>query len=172
PPPPLERHRVVGEALRHLARLVRADATGVYLFDAEGRLRLCASFGLPQWLVAQLEARAAPATLVRTVASRRRAVFETGHERFPQPTAEGQGMAVPLACDQEVLGGLFVVGGRGRAFLPGEIQVVETVAVYLGILVVQQRKIEDFQRRLYQVHRLTSFGAASVPELGELCDGR
>jgi len=144
------------EAIRRLTLLLRADAAGLYLLDERQELGWCTSFGIPQWRTAQLAQSAPPRAVVRALMKRQCELFESSSERFPLPTARGSGAAVPLETGDEPLGVVIVTVGQDRHLLPSEIEIIETAAFYIGVLVRQQRRLDTLEARLASIHHLTA----------------
>ncbi len=147
---------LIREAIRRLTLLLRAESTSIYLLDEQRRLRWCTSFGIPQWRVSQLAQDPPPAAVVRALLHRHRELFEASQEQFPLPTSQGHGVAVPLVAGDELLGVLALVGQRDRLWLPSEIQIIETAAFYIGLLIDQQQRLAEFESRLKCVSRIIS----------------
>jgi len=144
------------EAIRRLTLLLRADAAGLYLLDERQELGWCTSFGIPQWRTAQLAQSTPPRAVVRALMKRHCELFESSCERFPLPTARGSGAAVPLEAGDEPLGVVIVTVGPDRRLLPSEIEIIETAAFYIGVLVRQQRRLDTLEARLASIHHLTA----------------
>ena len=144
------------EAIRRLTLLLRADAAGLYLLDERQELGWCTSFGIPQWRTAQLAQSTPPRAVVRALMKRHCELFESSCERFPLPTARGSGAAVPLEAGDEPLGVVIVTVGQDRHLLPSEIEIIETAAFYIGVLVRQQRRLDTLEARLASIHHLTA----------------
>lgn len=147
---------LIREAIRRLTLLLRAESASIYLLDEQRRLHWCTSFGIPQWRVSQLAQNSPPAAVVRALLQRHRELFEASQEQFPLPTSQGHGVAVPLLAGEEVLGVLGLVSQRDRLWLPSEIQIIETAAFYIGLLIDQQQRLAELESRLKCVSRIIS----------------
>ncbi len=149
---------LVSDVIRQVVLLLQVEAGGVYLLDEARQLRFAASFGLPHWLTAQLSTKPAPAVLLRSLRLHRHEVFDIAQEHFPQVVGKGQGVAAPLRNGAEIIGVLFAVDGRDRPFFASEVQIVETAALLLGVLITQQQEIELLECQLRHVHQLSVLG--------------
>lgn len=140
------------EAVRQLVLLLKADSAVLYEL-AERCPRLTASFGVPRWLVEQLERAAPPEPVLSTLASGRDRVFDP-REALPRHAANGQGLALPVRGGGGVTAVLLVVG-RDRTFLGAEVDIGRTAATYVGLLLEQQQRLHALSARLREVHRLS-----------------
>jgi excisionase family DNA binding protein len=156
PRPPDRGHRdpALAEAVRQLVLLLKADSAALYEVD-DHALVLRQSFGMPRWLTDQLEQRVPPEPVLQALATRRELQFDAA-DCFPRPTPSGQGLAVPVLHGEEALGVLAVLGGRGRIFLGSEHDILRTAAIYLSLLLEQQRVLASLSTRLREVHRLST----------------
>jgi excisionase family DNA binding protein len=139
-------------ALRALAQALEADSAGPYLM-ASGEPRFTAGFGVPRWLAERLTAAPPPAPIVAALDARRPCPFDPAATGFPEPRSTGHAVAVAVHRDGEATGVLFAVGRRD--LLAAEIRFVEAFGDVLAMLVADQRRIVELQRRLETIATLT-----------------
>lgn len=143
----------IQEAVRQLVLLLKADSAVLYELLTDRSPRLTASFGVPRWLVEQLDRAAPPEPVLSTLASGRDRVFEP-REAFPRHPANGQGLALPVRGGGAPIA-VLLVAGRDRTFLGAEVDIARTAATYIGLLLDQQRRLHALSARLREVHRLS-----------------
>lgn len=155
-PPPAAAHHGpdpgIQEAVRQLVLLLKADSAVLYEL-ADRSPRLTASFGVPRWLVEQLERAPAPEPVLATLASGRDRVFDP-REAFPRHTPDSQGLALPVHGGGAPVA-VLLVAGRDRTFLGAEVDIARTAATYIGLLLDQQQRLHALSARLREVHRLS-----------------
>jgi excisionase family DNA binding protein len=139
-------------ALRALAQALDADSAGLYLMTS-GEPGFTAGFGVPRWLAERLTAARAPTPVVAALDSRRPCPFDPATACFPEPRSTGHGVAVAVHRDGTALGVLFVVGRRD--LLAAEIRVVEAFGDVLALLVADECRIVELERRLEAIGALT-----------------
>lgn len=142
------------DGLRELVLLLDLTAAGIYLVEHDRELRLAASFGIPRWLVTQLEQARAPSLVLRALGAQQHQAFDCGRERFPHDAARGQGITTLVRHGDEPLGVLFAHGIGNRALLAGEARMVDAAGFYLGWVAAQQRQLADLTGRLETIRRL------------------
>lgn len=145
-------------ALRPLAQAIEAESTGLYLL-ASGEPHFTAAFGVPRWLAERLTAVPPPAPIVAALATRRRCQFDPAATGFPEPRSTGHGVALAVHRDGEALGVLFAVSRRD--LLAGETRFVEAFGDVLAMLVADERRIVELERRLEAIAALTRPGPAA-----------
>lgn len=143
-------------------RPITAGAEG----DDAPRLGFSASFGIPRWRAPQRTQEAAPAPIMRALMARQAKVFDTACEGFPRPATHGRGIALLIPAGEAPLGVLVMIDERERPVFPSDVQVAETAAFYIGLLLEQQCVIDALRACLAQVRQLSSVapepdGAAS-----------
>ncbi|WP_345609938.1 GAF domain-containing protein [Pseudonocardia adelaidensis] len=139
-------------ALRPLAQALEADSAGLYLLHA-GEPRFTAAFGVPRWLAERLSAAPPPAPVAQALGTRRPCLFDPAAAAFPEPRSTGQGVAAALHRDGGALGVLFVVSRRD--LLVPEVRVVEAFGDVVAMLVADERRIVELERRLEAIAALT-----------------
>lgn len=139
-------------AVRPLAQAIEAESAGLYLM-ASGEPRFTAAFGVPRWLAERLTAEPPPVPIVAALDTRRACPFDPAATGFPEPRSTGHGVAVAVHRDGEVLGVLFAVGRRD--LLAAEIRFVEAFGDVLAMLVADQRRIVELERRMEAIAALT-----------------
>jgi excisionase family DNA binding protein len=135
----------VRAALRPLAQALEAECAGLYLVTS-GEPRFAAGFGVPRWLADRLAAAPPPAPVVEALGTPRACPFDAVATGFPEPRSTGHGVAVAVHQDGAALGALFVLVRRD--LLAAEIRVVEAFADVLAMLVADERRIVELERRL------------------------
>lgn len=139
-------------AVRPLAQSLDADCAGLYLLRA-GEPHFTAAFGVPRWLAERLGAAPAPAPVAQALGNRRPCQFDPAAVGFPEPRSTGHGIAVALHRDGTALGVLFVVSRRD--VLAPEVRVVEAFGDVLAMLVTDERRIVELERRLDTIAALS-----------------
>jgi excisionase family DNA binding protein len=142
-------------AVRPLAQAIEAESAGLYLMTS-GEPRFTAAFGVPRWLAERLTAAPPPAPIVAALDTRRPCPFDPAATGFPEPRSAGNGVAVALHLDGEALGVLFAV--RRRDLLTAEIRFVEAFGDVLAMLVADERRIVELERRMEAIGALTRQG--------------
>jgi len=138
--------------LRPLAGALEADSVGLYLLHA-GAPRFTAAFGVPRWLAERLTAAPPPAPVLQALETRRSHLFDPAEAAFPEPRTTGHGVTVALHRDAAALGVLFAV--RPRELSGTEVRVVEAFGEVLAVLVADERRIVELERRLEAIAALT-----------------
>jgi excisionase family DNA binding protein len=155
PPAPVEAATLAATAraaLRPLAQALEAHSAGLYLLRA-GEPYFTAAFGVPRWLAERLSAAPPPVPVAQAIGNRRPCLFDPAAAAFPEPRSTGHGVAVAAHRDGAVLGVLFVV--TGRDLLAPEVRVVEAFGDVLAMLVADERRIVELERRLEAIAALT-----------------
>ena len=138
--------------LRPLAGALEADSVGLYLLNA-GAPRFTAAFGVPRWLAERLTAATPPAPVLQALETRRSYLFDPAEAAFPEARTTGHGVTVALYRDAAPLGVLFAV--RPRELSGTEVRVVEAFGEVLAMLVADERRIVELERRLEAIAALT-----------------
>jgi excisionase family DNA binding protein len=138
-------------ALRPLAQAIEAESAGLYLL-ASGVPRFTAAFGVPRWLAERLSAAPPPAPIVAALDARRPCPFDPAATGFPEPRSTGHGVAVAVHRDGEALGVLFAVSRRD--LLTAEVRFVEAFGDVLAMLVADERRIVELERRMEAIAAL------------------
>ncbi|QYN32139.1 hypothetical protein K1T35_26400 [Pseudonocardia sp. DSM 110487] len=139
-------------ALRPLAQAIDAESTGLYLL-VSGEPHFTAAFGVPRWLADRLTAASPPAPILAALDARRPCPFDPAATGFPEPRSAGNGVAVAVHRDGEALGVLFAVSRRDM--LAAEIRFVEAFGDVLAMLVADERRIVELERRMEAIGALT-----------------
>jgi excisionase family DNA binding protein len=145
----------VRSAVRPLVQALDAESGGLYLLR-DGEPRFTAAFGIPRWLAERLTADAPVAPIREAARSGRPQLFDAADTGFPEPRANGHGLAAAVHHGDDVTGVLFLVRPRGRELLPAELRVVDAFRDLLGTLVDDQLRIARLEQRLSSIAALTS----------------
>lgn len=142
----------VRSALRPLAHALETESAGLYLL-ASGEPRFTAGFGIPRWLAERLAAAPPPPPVTEALGARRACPFDAAETGFPEARSTGHGVAVAVHRDGAPLGALFVLGRRDP-LAAAEIRVVEAFGDVLAMLVADERRIVELERRLEAIAAL------------------
>jgi excisionase family DNA binding protein len=139
-------------AVRPLARALEADSAGLYLLHT-GTPRFTAAFGVPRWLAERLAAAPPPVPVMRALDTRKPYLFDPAEAAFPEPRATGYGVTVAIHRDGAALGVLFTI--RPREVSARTVRVVEAFGDVLAMLVADERRIVELERRLETIAALS-----------------
>jgi excisionase family DNA binding protein len=138
-------------AVRPLARALEADSVGLYLLRA-ATPQFTAAFGVPRWLAERLTAAPPPAPVVQALDTRKPYLFDPAEAAVPEPRATGHGVTVALHRDGAALGVLFAI--RARDLAASDVRVVEALGDVLAMLVADEHRIVELERRLEAIAAL------------------
>jgi hypothetical protein len=152
----------VRAGVRELVQVLDAASGGLYLLE-DSTLRFCAAFGIPRWLADRLRGRPPPAPLVEALGGGTHRLFDPVTTGFPDPRAEGQGLAAALRDRETDLGVLFLLTRPGHELLPGELRVVGACRRLLAMAIVRELRVADREQRLRRIEALSRTGGAAPP---------
>lgn len=131
-------NQVLTVIARTTATLAQTDASGVYLPDDTGALRLVAGHGINRSFIESMNAigiRADEGALGRAISERRPIQIPDTHRDYAAPFADvvrAEGiraiLAVPLFRDTHLTGGIVLYHRQPRHFAPSEIAFLQAVA--------------------------------------------
>jgi GAF domain-containing protein len=163
-------NQVLASIARVTAELSQSDASGVYTLDANGILRLAASYGVSANLIESINAvgiKPGQGAIGRAVVERQPVqVPDTAAERdYPFASivqAEGIRaiLAVPMVRTDHLIGGIVLWHRQPRHFAPAEIAFLQAIAQQCVNAVENARLLQETSRRAEQLTLLYDAGLA------------
>jgi excisionase family DNA binding protein len=148
------------DALRNLIQLLDVEAGAIYLFNSGRQLYLHNSVGIPHWIVAEATILGDTGISAEVIRRRQPYVYCREECEIPFHLEVGQGICTPLIYLDDVLGVVHVISSHRCQFFPSEINIVDTIAVYLASLIFSAKLLaqqQNMQERLNLLKHINDF---------------